>query len=221
MRRRPSTHGQVRLGSASLLQWPDVLTPALLSPEMPPMRTTQIRRRAVLTLAAPVSALLTAASIASAQQQNQPVWSFTGGVGLAAPVGEWRGDLETGANTASRSAARDPNRRGRSNWSSPSIRSISPSPASLHGTTAQSVATFGKPASGSVSAASSPSARAYRVGSARGSACIVFERPRGRRALQLARRRSTMNSCLDSMSGSRSGSDGFAFSQYSMRGCAT
>ena len=174
MRRRPSTVGHVPLGSASLLRGPDVLTPALLSPEMPPMRTTQIRRRAVLTLAAPVSALLTAASIASAQQQNQPVWSFTGGVGLAAPVGG-AATSRPGANTASRSAARDPNRRGRSNWSSPPIRSISPNPASLRGTTAQSVATFGKPASGSVSAASSPSARAYRVGSARGSACIVFE----------------------------------------------
>jgi hypothetical protein len=60
------------------------------------MRTAHIPRRVALTLVASVSTLAGAASIAAAQQQNHSVWSFTAGVGLAAPVGGWRGDLETG-----------------------------------------------------------------------------------------------------------------------------
>lgn len=60
------------------------------------MRPARIRRRVTLTLVASVSTLTAAASFASAQQQNQSGWSFTAGVGLAAPVGGWRADLETG-----------------------------------------------------------------------------------------------------------------------------
>jgi hypothetical protein len=60
------------------------------------MRAPLIRRRVTLTLLASIPPFAIPSSGALAQQQNQSTWSFTAGVGLAAPVGGWRGDLEPG-----------------------------------------------------------------------------------------------------------------------------
>jgi hypothetical protein len=60
------------------------------------MRASHIRRRLAPTLLASIPLLAAASSSALAQQQNQSIWSFAAGVGLAAPLGGWRGDLEPG-----------------------------------------------------------------------------------------------------------------------------